>query len=107
MSVDEGMSWEMLARYPDQHFDLIYVDAAHDYDSVRRDAEVAVAKVKHDGLLIFNDYTMFDHVGGVPYGVVQNVNELIVHGDWHVVGFALQWHLFCDIAIRREDAVGA
>ena len=34
------------------------------------------------------------------YGVVPAVNELVVSEGWQVVGFALQQHMFCDIALR-------
>jgi len=54
-----------------------------------------------DGTLIFNDYVMYDHLQRVEYGVVQAVNQLVIDGDWRVVGFALNHNMFCDIAIRR------
>jgi len=99
--IEEGLSHERLAGYPDRFFDLIYIDAAHDYESVKRDALVAKDKVKADGYLIFNDYIMLDHYHGVPYGVVQAVNELVFEEDWHLVGFALQQEMFCDVAIQK------
>lgn len=99
--IEEGSSHVTLARYPDRHFDLIYIDARHDYASVKQDAEIAACKLKADGVLVFNDYTMFDHLMGVPYGVVQAVNELIVSDGWKIIGFALQRDMFCDIAISR------
>jgi hypothetical protein len=68
---------------------------------VRQDAAAASGKVKRDGLLVFNDYTLHDHLGQVRYGVVQAVNELIVASDWKVVGFSLQHYMYCDIALRR------
>jgi glycosyltransferase involved in cell wall biosynthesis len=98
--IEEGLSQEMLARYPDDTFALIYIDAGHDYENVRRDAELAALKLKQDGVIVFNDYTMSD-LEGTSYGVVPAVNELVAGGGWRVVGFALQPHMFCDIAIRR------
>jgi hypothetical protein len=99
--IEQGASWDALARYPDGHFDFVYVDAGHDYESVTADAAAAAAKTREGGLLIFNDYVMFDHMTASPYGVVQGVNELVVSTGWPVVGFALQHHMFCDIAVRR------
>ncbi|MBO0727624.1 MAG: class I SAM-dependent methyltransferase [Acidimicrobiaceae bacterium] len=104
VAVEEGVSWDVLGRYPDEYFDLIYVDAGHDYESVKRDAEQSVRKVKADGLLIFNDYTLFDNFNHGPYGIVQAVNELVVHSDWKVVGFSLEPNMFCDIALSRQPA---
>lgn len=93
---EEGLSWDCLAKYPDYTFDLIYIDAGHDYESVKRDIEVAKRKIKPNGLLVFNDYTLVE-----PYGVIQAVNELIVSENWKVVGFAFQQLTYCDIAITR------
>lgn len=101
MVVDQGQSHERIAAYPDDFFDILYIDAGHTYDDVRRDAAAGVSKVKHDGLLIFNDYTLYDHLGQTPYGVIQAVNELIVASDWKVVGFSLQRYMYCDIALSR------
>jgi hypothetical protein len=102
--VEQGLSWEALARFPDESFDLIYLDAGHDLESVRRDRDVATVKIKHDGLLVFNDYIVYDHLHHTRYGVVPNVNDLVVNHGWRVVGFALQRNLYCDIALRRRDA---
>ncbi len=99
--VAEGQSDECIAACPDDFFDILYIDAGHSYDEVRRDAAAGVAKVKRDGLLVFNDYTLHDHLGEAPYGVIQAVNELIVASDWKVVGFSLQRNMYCDVALQR------
>ncbi|WP_336816755.1 class I SAM-dependent methyltransferase [Burkholderia gladioli] len=98
---DEGPSYDVLEKYEDASFDLIYVDAGHDYESCKRDAEVSGRKIRRDGLIVFNDYVLYDPFGDGPYGVVQAVNEMVVGGGWRVVGFALEKNMFCDIAIQR------
>jgi hypothetical protein len=102
MEFKVGMSFDGIADTPDNYFDLIYLDADHGYDYVKRDADISVTKLKQDGILVFNDYIMYDHCAGVEYGVVQVVNEMVVYGDWEIVGFALQRDMFCDIAIKRK-----
>ncbi len=99
--IDVARSHEALAGYLDESFDLIYIDALHDYENVRQDANLAARKLKRSGVIVFNDYTMFDPLTNTPYGVVPAVNELVLEGGWRIVGFALQQHMFCDIAIRR------
>jgi hypothetical protein len=96
-----GLSHEMLRGFPDEHFDLIYIDAGHDYASVAGDGSIAAAKIKPHGVMVFNDYVLFQAPDAEPYGVVPAVNELVRAGGWKVVGFALQHHLFCDIALRK------
>lgn len=100
--LSEGNSHEMLSCLPDAYCDAIYLDAMHDYASVMRDVEAALAKTKPDGILIFNDYTFFDPYQGAPYGVVQAVNELVTTTDWKIIGFSLCASMFCDIALRRH-----
>jgi hypothetical protein len=98
---EEGDSAEILSRYSDSTFDMIYIDAAHDYESVRKDAETSTQKIKAEGVLIFNDYIQYSHYDDSYYGVVPVVNELVVNRGFEVAGFALHWDMYCDIAIRR------
>ncbi len=98
----KGLSWDILAEFQDLFFDVIYIDAGHTYDSVKKDAALASRKIKHDGFLIFNDYIMFDYIVNEPYGVVQVVNELCVHENFEMIYFALQQHMFCDVVLRRK-----
>ncbi|HXW13756.1 MAG TPA: class I SAM-dependent methyltransferase, partial [Terriglobia bacterium] len=93
---------EVLSRYPDKTFDMIYVDAGHDYESVKRDADLSKQKIKPEGILIFNDYIRYSHLDNCYYGVIPVVNNIVVNQGFEVVGFALQWGMYCDIAIRRR-----
>ena len=36
--------------------DLVYIDAKHDYESVKRDIELYLPKIKHKGILAGHDY---------------------------------------------------
>jgi hypothetical protein len=102
--VVEGDSAAALASLPDASIDLIYIDGDHSYEGVKRDTAQAIRKVRPDGLLVFNDYIMYDHLQGGEYGVVPAVNELVNASDWRIVGFALQHRMFCDIALQRESS---
>jgi hypothetical protein len=99
--VEEGDGKERLESYPDDHFDMIYIDAFHTYESVVADAAVCVRKVRPGGILFFNDYIFWSHGDHTPYGVVQACNDLVVNHGYDVVGFALQQQMYCDMAIRR------
>jgi predicted O-methyltransferase YrrM len=97
----ENDSVAALASFPDEYFDWIYIDADHSYPGVRRDIEQAKRTVKHDGLLVFNDYLCFDHIELESYGVVQAVNELCIAEDWAFRYFALESQMYCDVALAR------
>lgn len=51
--------------------DMVFVDASHDYDSVRRDIETAMKILKPGGMLCGHDYS-----SGWP-GVMRAVDELL------------------------------
>jgi len=83
--VHEGDSSREMERQPDSNYDVIYIDGDHSLEGATRDASVSARKIKSDGVLVFNDYIMFDYVYGVPYGVVQVVNDLCVDRGWKVL----------------------
>jgi predicted O-methyltransferase YrrM len=96
----EGDSAAGLDSVQDGFFDLIYIDAGHSYAAVKKDSAAAVRKVKEDGVIVFNDYTIWSPMEAKPYGVVRAVNELVCEG-WDVVGFAVAAHGYHDIALQR------
>lgn len=55
--------------FPDGMFDFVFVDGAHDYESVKADIQAWLPKVKKSGYLIFHDYNLFS-------GVNQAVDEI-------------------------------
>jgi hypothetical protein len=100
----EGDSSYNLMKQPDQTYDLIYIDGDHRLAGVTKDVAAARLKIKPGGLLIFNDYSMWDCTredDPAAYGVVQCVNHLCVQHGWRMVAFALQRMMFCDVALMR------
>jgi SAM-dependent methyltransferase len=103
----EGDSVAVLTSFPEAYFDWIYIDADHSYAGVKRDVEVAKQKVKPDGMLVFNDYTVWSPLELEEYGVVHAVNELCRDDGWELRYFALQRFMYCDVAVARIRQVGA
>jgi SAM-dependent methyltransferase len=99
----EGHSVDILSRFPAEYFDWIYVDAGHDYESVKADAAASALRLKRGGIMVFNDYIFWSHTEALPYGVVQAVNEMCVHNGWRVVAFCFHDAMYCDIAITRQN----
>jgi len=100
----EGPSAETLKHLPDKYLDLAYIDAQHTYEGVLEDARECARAAKEGGILVFNDYILHDPFIHADYGVVPVVNQMVVNEGWRVIGFALQKHLFCDIALQRATS---
>jgi hypothetical protein len=102
MTVLEVDSVTAMARLPNDSLDIVYVDADHSYDAVCRDLSVIKHKIRDDGLIIMNDYTMVDVLGELgPYGVIQATNEFMLAEGWEMIFLALQEYMYCDVVLRK------
>jgi predicted O-methyltransferase YrrM len=52
------ISWEAANDYEDKSLDFIFIDAAHDYDSVKKDIEAWFPKLKDNGVIAGHDYEL-------------------------------------------------
>jgi len=102
IELHEGDSSTILAGFPEEYFDWIYIDADHAYEGVCKDISEAYTKVKSDGILVFNDYTNWSVCEIIPYGVAKAVNEFCIANNWEIVFLALQFLGYHDIAIKKN-----
>jgi ubiquinone/menaquinone biosynthesis C-methylase UbiE len=101
ITLHQGDSSKKLAMLPDNYFDWIYIDGDHALEGVRKDAAVAVRKIKMNGILVFNDYTPWSIMELSDYGVMPIVHELLHGSEWKVAYLALHRQMYCDLAIKR------
>lgn len=73
----KGDSSTNLSIFPDNYFDIIYIDGDHSYTGCKRDLEMAFKKIKHDGYIMGHDYEMNMNKGQTYYvfGVRQATDE--------------------------------
>lgn len=83
-------SAEAAKKFSDHSLDFVYIDAAHDYDSVKRDILAWLPKVRHGGILAGHDYLYYgtpdvkravDEIFGSSVHSGKNYNN--IH-DWWV-----------------------
>jgi len=94
-----GYSHEALAELEDRSLDWIYIDAAHDYRSVKNDLNIAFHKVKHGGIIAGHDYHRWGRFGK-RLGVLEAVNEFCVQKDLSFVGLSLENNLNWSYALQ-------
>lgn len=101
VDVRRGFSDAEMARYDDGYFDMIYIDAAHDYDSVKRDLAVANRKTAAAGHIVLNDFTVMDPMLLQHYDIARAAQEFCLEHGWEFAYFALHRFMFCDVALKR------
>jgi len=102
VTLHEGDSSSLLAQLPDEYFDWIYIDGDHTLEGARKDADVAKTKIKSDGYLVFNDYTIFSPLENMHYGVPHIVNDLCLDDGFEMIYFALNTIGYHDVCIQRR-----
>jgi predicted O-methyltransferase YrrM len=54
--VNRGYSNDVITKYEDEFFDIIYIDGNHEPEYVLEDAVLSFRKLKKGGIMIFDDY---------------------------------------------------
>lgn len=110
VELHQGDSSSSLAALPDHSFDFIYIDGDHAYDGVVKDLAEAARKIKDDGWIVCNDYTVYSPLEQIQYGVYRAVNEFCWREGFEIVYLGLQHWSYHDVALRRmkpEDVIAA
>lgn len=68
-------------EFEDGSIDLVYIDAAHDYNSVREDILAWLPKIKKGGYISGHDYRYDPNIG-----VYQAVNDIFVE-DYKIISY--------------------
>ena len=101
VELHKGDSSSLLGAAPDASFDFIYIDGDHAYDGAVRDLEQAARKVKDDGWIVCNDYTIYSPLEKSKYGVYRAVNEFCLKHDFEIAYLGLHQWSYHDVALRK------
>ena len=104
VKIHQGDSISILNSFPDEYFDLLYIDSDHRYEHVMGELLVAKKKIKPGGYIMLNDYIVYDYANHVRYGVVRAVNEFMNRFDYAMEYFALTPHLYCDVVLKKKGS---
>jgi len=69
-------TFDAVSRFPDEYFDLIYIDADHTYEGCKKDLIDWYPKIKKGGFFTGDDYSHHRaKYTGIKFGVIEAVNE--------------------------------
>ena len=71
----EDYSYNVVNNFKDNDYDFIYIDGSHTYESVKRDLELYLPKLKKGGIIGGHDYSQ------IWPGVIEAVNEVVGNPD--------------------------
>lgn len=75
-------TFKVVTRFPNEYFDLIYIDADHTYEGCLRDLIDWYPKVKKGGFLLGDDYRQaVIPKTGVKFGVIEAINEFTLKNN--------------------------
>ena len=75
-------SHDAVKNFPDEYFDLIYIDADHSYEGVKQDLEDWWPKVKKGRFFTGDDYSrQHAPVSGMEFGVIEAVDEFVKNNN--------------------------
>lgn len=56
IGVVRKLSWDAASNYDDESLDFVFIDAGHDYESVKKDLVSWLPKIKKNGVIAGHDY---------------------------------------------------
>ena len=101
VEVNVGFSTVVLAKFPNQYFDWVYLDTDHSYKGTAEELQILKNKVKKGGIIAGHDYIIGNCPGDCRYGVIEAVHELCVKDNWEIILLTNETHQFRSFAIRK------
>jgi len=101
IEIINGKSADTLKNFTENNFDFIYIDAAHDENSVTVDLLHCARILVPNGVIMLNDYMNWSPNQGVEYGVMNAVNDFLNANGFEMIGIAIDATVAYDVALRR------
>jgi len=81
LEIHKGISWEVADFYENESLDFIFIDASHDYESVKKDILAWLPKIKPSGFICGHDINYL--------GVLTAVKSIFP--QYQITGFDNVW----------------
>ena len=68
VKIHRGDSLSVLDKFPDNYFDVVYIDSNHSYEHTYKELELSKRKVKNRGYILGHDF--YEFFPGVVFAVI-------------------------------------
>lgn len=85
VALHRAYSRDVASQFSDRHFDLIYIDAMHDYDNVRADLLTYKDKLKTEGFILGHDFSNTYMSRAKKFGIIRAVREFTDSEDFDLI----------------------
>ena len=99
VEICHGSSLPMLDQLADRSLDWVYLDARHDFRSVRADLEAILPKLRSSGIIAGHDYVRWGRFG-YRGGVIEAVHEFCKNHNFELFALSFDSHYPPSYAIR-------
>lgn len=86
VKIIRGYSHEVVSTIPNDYVDWVYVDGAHDYDSVLEDVQDWYNKIKAGGWICGDDWDWGRNYGCPVKKAMEQLLLILPHDNWHLDG---------------------
>jgi predicted O-methyltransferase YrrM len=100
ITIHRGSSVDEIAKFPDGHFDWMYIDTTHAYEQTHRELRTCRRKVRPGGFIAGHDFTSGNVSKKLHYGVVQAVHEFCNSYGWEIVFLTHETDRYLSFALR-------
>ena len=85
IKIHQGLSTEVLPELPDNHFDWVYIDTDHSYETTAKELSLCAGKIKEEGIIAGHDFTQGNWITTWRYGVREAVYEFCVKENFEIL----------------------
>ena len=86
----------------DETLDWVFIDAAHDYNSVVTDLILSKDKVKDNGYIMGHDFINYDYENHFEYGVKQAVYDFLHNYDYEMIYLTLDYNGYYSYCLKKK-----
>ena len=101
--IHQRLSTEAVDLFPDNHFDFVYIDTDHTYETTKTELELYATKVKPGAFLCGDDYTVGNVGSSLHYGVIAAVSEFCQENRWTLAMLSMEPYRPSSFALKKPS----